>query len=225
MDIEGPNLSAIHELAMVVSRKGYLADSILLHSLPVPDDAQSRNILQERGQYCHCINFKAVEMSKYCVSLDNLFVTAASFIARYPTAVVVSNDQNARSDIGSVMNKLNLPNPYSFLPLSKWVTRVKTFSHQLTLKAKAVSFPIPNSSLALIACPVIQIHSETLRMKRNPSPSEWAKNSSGFHCALYDALEVYVALFLSPEEAPTYRATLVENIKACATSAPQLSAT
>jgi hypothetical protein len=57
-------------------------------------------------------------------------------------------------------------------------------------------------------------------MKRNPCPSEWAKYSSGFHCALYDALEVYVALFLSPEEAPTYRATMVENIKARATSAP-----
>jgi hypothetical protein len=217
MDVEGPRLDSIHELAIVVTQKGYIIDSLLLYSIP---PQSTRTKLQFSAKFCHCINFRNI---KHSVPSDQLKLLTCNFLTRYTAAPIISNDERitvssstglpSTTDISRLLVAYKIPNPYIALPLSPWITRNDTVSHKLAQAAKSVSFPIPSHIFKTPSiCHTSTIHSENYTFIPTTNPSKLARHASGFHCALYDCLEIYIALFLSPSEAPEHRAILVDSL-------------
>ena len=73
------------------------------------------------------------------------------------------------------------------MELPKWKERISMFTHQTALAFKKNSVPVLNKS-----CPK-HAHSSFVNFPiKRETPTQLAKHNYGYHCSLYDSLELYL---------------------------------
>ena len=169
MDCEG---SPVQEIAAIeVNRTtNAIVDVFLRHAYTERPDTFARN-------HIHGLNITFLK--RYGLSSeDELIETFKMWLYSKPYVGVFANDSRKESEL--------LDMKVSNYQLAPWAERKDRASHQMALSFKEHSIPIINRRCSHEA------HSSFIEAPSSPNySSAMAKARHGYHCALYDCVELY----------------------------------
>ena len=162
----------VQEVAAIEVNRETLAITDVFHGYAKTDEADSFS-----RKHIHGLNQDWLELFGQPSEKSLLFLLHHWLDKKSFHKIFANNPQKESQALGVIVYDLKL---------APWAERKNHPSHQLAIRYKENSIPICNQS-----CPKVA-HSDFVSAPPSPNPaSSLAKAEHGYHCALYDVMELY----------------------------------
>jgi hypothetical protein len=197
IDLEGPVGGWVEASILACNRREIIK---VFHDHACPDittpEDQKRH--QCAARYCHGIKLHVIQQLTSKNS-EQLQTSAEQFANQFPHAWILSADEKFESDVRTFTSTWQHKAKYNNVELEKWVPRIQEQSHQLAVQAKR-----SEEKICGVKCSYSRLHHPRISayttfdprtgFRKEPNESQRARLSSGSHCSLYDAYELFLHL-------------------------------